>query len=181
MNEIQNNPCSCFHWLSYNIFIVQCSSIYNYAEMVHATNFVFFELQPLLYIPPIHTCARVQRWSTVPDFVFKVKPGTEAYERDMNLEKVSKEEKLNLSRKYFYIGLACAPFVWLANAVWFFREAFFKEDPPKGLRRYVLMSMVGTLIWTVVFVLWTIVYQTQRAKWGAFGDYISFWAPKGIP
>ena len=120
---------------------------------------------------------------TIPDFVSSknLASDLERAQETMNLEKVSPEEKLNMSRKYFYIGFACVPFVWLVNTVWFFREAFFKKDPPKGLRNYVVMSMIGFLIWTAVFLLWTIIFQTQRPNWGAFGDYISFWAPRGIP
>uniref|UniRef100_A0A9L0JJB8 Gamma-secretase subunit PEN-2 n=2 Tax=Equus asinus TaxID=9793 RepID=A0A9L0JJB8_EQUAS len=43
---------------------------------------------------------------------------------NMNLERVSNEEKLNLCRKYYLGGFAFLPFLWLVNIFWFFREAF---------------------------------------------------------
>ena len=101
--------------------------------------------------------------------------------KEMNLERMSTDEKLNLSRKYFYIGFAFLPFVWLVNAVWFFKEAFIKKEPLKNLRFYVLGSIIGVIVWLLVFIAWTVVYQTQRSLWGAAGDYISFWVPTGVP
>ena len=99
----------------------------------------------------------------------------------MNLDKMTSEQKLNVARKYFYIGFAFLPFVWLVNCVWFFKEAFIKKDAPKKLRHYLLGSFVGFLIWTGVLIVWTSVYQTQRPNWGAAGDYISFNVPLGAP
>ena len=99
----------------------------------------------------------------------------------MNLNNVSPEEKLKICRRYFHIGCFGLPFVWLINSVWFFREAFFKKDTPLKLRWYVLASLLGLLIWSIVFVIWTSVYQTQRVKWGAPGVRISFVVPSGKP
>lgn len=98
----------------------------------------------------------------------------------MNLARMSTDEKLNLSRKYFYIGFAFLPFVWLVNAVWFFKEAFIKKDPPKGLRVYVVGSLIGCVAWLLAFSMWIAIYQTQRPHWGAAGDYLSFWVPVGV-
>ena len=47
------------------------------------------------------------------------------------------------------------------------------------IRRYVAGSMLGVLVWVVVVVIWTTVYQTQRPNWGAAGDYISLTVPVG--
>jgi len=58
----------------------------------------------------------------------------------MNLDKVSEEEKLKISRKYFILGFFLLPVVWLANAVWFFREAFIKKHGHPKIRRYVAWS-----------------------------------------
>lgn len=98
----------------------------------------------------------------------------------MQLAKLTDEEKLKISRKYFIIGCFLLPMVWLMNAVWFFREAFFKRSNPT-LRLYVGGSLVGFLVWLVVFIVWVAVYQTQRPHWDAFGDYISFTVPLGKP
>ena len=45
----------------------------------------------------------------------------------MDLRKTTNEEKVKLSRLYFYGGFVFLPFLWFVNSVWFFREAFFKE------------------------------------------------------
>ena len=98
----------------------------------------------------------------------------------MNLNKVSPEERLQICRKYFIVGSFMLPFVWLVNVVWFFREAFFNKDAKPQIKRYVAWSGLGVVIWTAVIVAWTVIYQTQRVKWGLAGDYISIVLPNGI-
>ena len=99
----------------------------------------------------------------------------------MQLAKLTDEEKLKISRKYFIIGCFLLPMVWLVNSVWFFREAFCRKDKDRSrqLQKYVGGSMAGFLVWLVVMVVWVSVYQTQRANWDAIGDYISFTVPLG--
>ena len=97
----------------------------------------------------------------------------------MQLAKLTDEDKLKISRKYFIIGFFLLPMVWLMNSVWFFREAFCKKTASPRLRRYVAGSMVGFLVWLAVFIVWVSVYQTQRPHWDAIGDYISFTVPLG--
>ena len=97
----------------------------------------------------------------------------------MQLAKLSDEEKLKISRKYFIIGFFLLPMVWLMNGMWFFREAFLKKNSPLLLKRYVGGSLVGFLVWLAVAIVWVSVYQTQRPNWGAIGDYISFTVPLG--
>ena len=55
----------------------------------------------------------------------------------MNLEsaKVTSEEKVELCKKYFYLGWLALPFVWGINAVWFYKEAFIKPEFPGQVRR----------------------------------------------
>uniref|UniRef100_A0A1X7SKD5 Uncharacterized protein n=1 Tax=Amphimedon queenslandica TaxID=400682 RepID=A0A1X7SKD5_AMPQE len=48
------------------------------------------------------------------------------------------------------------------------------------VRRYVLFSWLGALIWIAAFILWTSVYQTQRQNWGKSGIYLSFVLPGGV-
>ena len=96
----------------------------------------------------------------------------------MNLEKASEEEKVSVSRKYFIGGFFFLPVLWLVNCVWFLKEAL-KKNGNQMIRRYVAWSMLGTLIWIAVIVTWVSVYQTKRASWGAFGDYISLTVPYG--
>ena len=54
----------------------------------------------------------------------------------MNLEssKVTSEEKVELCKKYFYLGWLALPFVWGINAVWFYKEAFIKPEFPGQVR-----------------------------------------------
>ena len=99
----------------------------------------------------------------------------------MDLNKASEEEKVTICRKYFIGGFFLLPFFWLVNSLWFFREAFLRKDANPKIRRYVGGSMIGTLVWTAVLIVWTVVFQTQRAKWLPFVDYITLTVPNGIP
>jgi len=99
----------------------------------------------------------------------------------MNLERATPEEKVKLCKKYFYVGFFALPVVWFVNAVWFFREAFIKKDNPPVLKKYVIFSAIGFLIWAIFFSIWISVYQSLRPDWGASGDYISFNVPLGKP
>ncbi|XP_045107778.1 gamma-secretase subunit pen-2-like [Portunus trituberculatus] len=101
----------------------------------------------------------------------------------MNLAKVPNDKKLNLCRKYYMAGFALLPFMWAVNALWFMREAFWVPPYPeqKQIRRYVVVSGVGAVVWLVGLVTWVVVFQQHRAEWGATADYLSFFIPKGIP
>ena len=79
-------------------------------------------------------------------------------------------------------GFFALPFVWFVNAIWFFRWAFLKPEFPEQvqIRKYVIRSAIGSFIWTIVLIAWIVVFQMNRASWGATADYISFTIPKGI-
>ena len=47
------------------------------------------------------------------------------------------------------------------------------------LRRYVIYSTIGSLVWIILMVTWITCYQILRPDWGAAGDYISFNVPRG--
>merc|ERR1712018_122326 len=105
---------------------------------------------------------------------------------DLSSPKVSADDKLDLCKKYFYIGFAFLPLLWAVNAVWFAMEAFGKssgegeENPHKGsIRNYVVASGIGALAWIVGLVVWVVVYTQNRTAWGALGDYLSFNIPTG--
>ena len=49
---------------------------------------------------------------------------------NMDSAKVTSEEKVDLCKKYFYVGCLFLPFVWGVNAVWFYKEAFLKPQFP---------------------------------------------------
>ena len=101
----------------------------------------------------------------------------------MNISKASGEQKLQLSRTYFRAGFALLPFLWAVNFCWFFKEAFSRQPYPEQsqIKKYVIYSGIGTFVWIVVLTTWIIIFQTQRAQWGATADYMSFIIPLGKP
>ncbi|XP_065560589.1 gamma-secretase subunit pen-2-like [Artemia franciscana] len=101
----------------------------------------------------------------------------------MDKTKLSDLQRLDLCKKYFYGGFALLPFLWAVNAVWFFTDAFVKAEYPqqREVKKYVIYSSVGALVWTVVLITWTVIYQQNRAAWGEVGDQLSFVIPRGIP
>ncbi|XP_008540556.1 gamma-secretase subunit PEN-2 [Equus asinus] len=102
---------------------------------------------------------------------------------NMNLERVSNEEKLNLCRKYYLGGFAFLPFLWLVNIFWFFREAFLVPayTEQSQIKGYVWRSAVGFLFWVIILTTWITIFQIYRPRWGALGDYLSFTIPLGTP
>ncbi|XP_022668332.1 gamma-secretase subunit pen-2-like [Varroa jacobsoni] len=101
----------------------------------------------------------------------------------MDLRKVRDEEKVDLCRKYFIGGFFLLPFLWAVNAVWFFRDAFFREDfvGQTEIRKYVVRSALGAFAWLIIVVSWNVVFQLNRTSWGADGDKLSVIIPLGIP
>ncbi|XP_044261681.1 gamma-secretase subunit pen-2 [Tribolium madens] len=101
----------------------------------------------------------------------------------MDLSKMTNDKKLYLCRWYFRAGLAFLPFIWTVNAIWFFQEAFRKPEyeEQKEIRRYVIYSAIGSLIWFVIIVTWVTIFQVNRTSWGEFADNISFIIPLGSP
>ncbi len=102
---------------------------------------------------------------------------------DLSNPKVTNADKLNLCRKYFQLGFALLPFLWAINSVWFFHEAFMKkpEYPEQAqIRRYVIMSAIGSLVFLAGLIAWISVFMVNRAEWGEFGDVLSFNIPTGV-
>uniref|UniRef100_A0A1I8ENC3 Gamma-secretase subunit PEN-2 n=1 Tax=Wuchereria bancrofti TaxID=6293 RepID=A0A1I8ENC3_WUCBA len=87
----------------------------------------------------------------------------------MDLRKMSDADKVILCKRYFYIGFALLPLVWIVNAVWFFESAFFDKPSPvqKTIKQYVLYSITGALVWL------------ERAKGLEWTDRLSFVFPVG--
>lgn len=101
----------------------------------------------------------------------------------MDINKLSNPNKLSLCKKYFIVGFALLPFMWAVNAVWFLQEAFFKPPYPeqKPMRKYVVLSGIGALVWLAGLVSWCVVFSQKRSEWGEIGDKLSFVIPKGVP
>ncbi|CAL7951813.1 presenilin enhancer, gamma-secretase subunit [Xylocopa sonorina] len=101
----------------------------------------------------------------------------------MDLSKIPNDKKLYLCKWYFRAGFVLLPFLWAVNAIWFAKEAFIKPhyEEQKQIKRYVLFSAIGAVIWSAALLAWIITFQTQRAAWGEFADSISYIIPTGIP
>lgn len=100
---------------------------------------------------------------------------------DLSNPKVTDQEKLALCKRYFIVGLVALPFVWMVNAVWFSREAFRRPVFPeqKQIRKFVVMSGLGSLAWFIGLTAWLVIYVNKRTEWGEIGDNISFNIPFG--
>jgi len=102
---------------------------------------------------------------------------------NLNSAKVTPEEKVDLCKKYFYLGWLFLPFVWGVNAVWFYPEAFCKPEFPgqSTIKKLVVASGAGALLWGAGLVAWMAVFTANRAEWGAVADRMSFNIPLGQP
>lgn len=100
----------------------------------------------------------------------------------MDLKSASDEEKLNLCKKYFFGGCAFLPLLWIVNVCWFFRYAFQKTvfEQQTQIRKYVILSFVGSILWVGCIIAWIVVFQQNRVMWGETGDALSFVIPKGM-
>ncbi|XP_002732039.1 gamma-secretase subunit PEN-2-like [Saccoglossus kowalevskii] len=101
----------------------------------------------------------------------------------MDLKRVANPDKLDLCRTYYKGGFFCLPFLWIVNFIWFFKDAFIKEEFPqqKQMRTYIIHSAIGSVVWLAIIASWVVVYQIYRPIWQPFADYIAFIIPKGIP
>ncbi len=83
---------------------------------------------------------------------------------DLQNLKMSSEEKVSLCKHYFYLGFLCLPFLWGINAAWFFGEAFRKPifEGQGTIKKLVLMSFIGCLLWTIGLVSWVAVFTINR-------------------
>ncbi|XP_031620055.1 gamma-secretase subunit pen-2-like isoform X2 [Contarinia nasturtii] len=97
----------------------------------------------------------------------------------MDISRATNDRKLYLCKWYFRVGFALLPFIWAVNTVWFFDEAFRKPayDEQKSIRKYVIFSAIGALLWAIGLAAWITIYQTNRVAWGEFADSISFIIP----
>jgi len=107
-------------------------------------------------------------------------------------------------------GFACLPFLWLVNVIWFFEQAYilkafvhqweikkckylcliiYKSCISTCSRCHyntlffldVTFSLIGVIVWTIIFATWTFIFQLNRVQWGELGDSLSFVYPRGMP
>jgi len=94
------------------------------------------------------------------------------------------EERLKLSRNYFIIGFLLLPFVWLTNAVWFWPDCFGARvsdnlEIRKTFKKYVIGSLAGCAVWTLILASWVAYFQMNRKSWDSSSDYLYYWLPYG--
>ena len=101
----------------------------------------------------------------------------------MDLKKTPDPEKVRLSRIYFRAGFVFLPFLWFVNAIWFSREAFFRDEfeGQSEIKKNVIRSAIGALVWIAGLAVWIAMFRMNRASWGYTGDAISFLIPFGEP
>ncbi|KAI6182928.1 Gamma-secretase subunit PEN-2 [Aphelenchoides bicaudatus] len=100
-----------------------------------------------------------------------------------NLERMSPTERLGLCKKYFFIGLAFLPLVWLVNCVWFYRYAFCAQTPDsdekKSMKKYISFSFAGLVFWTVMIITWLCIYTAGRVERADWAETLTFIFPLG--
>ncbi|CAH8461085.1 unnamed protein product [Schistosoma bovis] len=99
----------------------------------------------------------------------------------MDIKRLTGEDKLKLSRTYFFAGIGFLPFLWWINVFCFLKELSAPQTYPESklIRKYVTFSLIGALSWTVVFAVWIITFLNFRVSWGELGDRLSFNIPPG--
>jgi presenilin enhancer 2 len=85
------------------------------------------------------------------------------------------------------VGSLFLPFLWLVNVIWFFKYAFSMncdtdeaEDQRKELKKWVILSGIGTAAWMIILISWNAYFQTYRTSldWADSWTYI---LPVGRP
>jgi len=93
-------------------------------------------------------------------------------------EDITEEKARNISKKMFIGGFFLLPWLWLVNVLLFFSK-YRSPSTPSDIKWYIRNSFFGFLVYTGVFLIWMIVYLTQRNNWGVTGDTISLVIPNG--
>jgi presenilin enhancer 2 len=103
-------------------------------------------------------------------------------------EKLSNEDILRISRRYFYIGCAFLPFLWLVNYIYFRAEVEKRSGQLdkrvrncmlllKKLLRYHLFNMQIFVI-NLLSQLFGL-FVGYRVQWGAAADKLTVVIPRG--
>jgi len=95
------------------------------------------------------------------------------------LEKMSNEELVKISRRMYLGGFFLLPWLWMVNYLYFYRLLKTKEDIDPRVKKYVNNSLIGSILTAIPFIIWFIVFQTQRADWGIVGENLSVVVQRG--
>ncbi|KNC46007.1 uncharacterized protein AMSG_00125 [Thecamonas trahens ATCC 50062] len=90
------------------------------------------------------------------------------------------DQRVAVCRKYFIAGLCFMPLAWMVNIAYFWEELRHPRGHPK-IKRYVMYSAVGSVVYMSAFFVWLAIYLTSWRSWGATGDNISIYVPAGDP
>jgi hypothetical protein len=98
----------------------------------------------------------------------------------MLLEKQSDLELLNITKKYFKLGLFFLPMLWAVMFVWIYPHALKREsnETISRVKNYCRIGIFGSAIFFLLFASWLGIYLQNRDIW-SFGDAISVVIPKG--
>jgi presenilin enhancer 2 len=98
----------------------------------------------------------------------------------MNLEKLSEQQLLDLTKKYFYLGLLFLPMIWCLNFAWIypFVQKHTNYSNYTEIRKFLIFSAIGATIWATGITFWIVTFLTRRNDW-SFADVISVFIPKG--
>jgi presenilin enhancer 2 len=83
-----------------------------------------------------------------------------------------------VAKRLFIGGFLLLPFLWLMNYL-YLRKYIQRASCPPEVKFYVRGSLVGFLVVTSLFAVWTLVFLLFREEMGPAGDSISLLVPKG--
>ena len=77
-------------------------------------------------------------------------------------QKVNEEELLLVSTRYFYLGFALLPWIWLIN--YFYLAPITRDNPSldKKIKQNQMFSLYLSLIFLIIFVAWVASYLVYR-------------------
>ncbi|EPS69856.1 hypothetical protein M569_04908 [Genlisea aurea] len=79
---------------------------------------------------------------------------------------LSNEESLVYARRFFKFGFLCLPFLWAVNCFYFWpalRRPHSRQSDPQ-LRRYLVGSAIGFLLFTAVLLSWALTFAIGGEK-----------------
>ncbi|RUS22959.1 gamma-secretase aspartyl protease complex, presenilin enhancer-2 subunit [Endogone sp. FLAS-F59071] len=96
-----------------------------------------------------------------------------------SIDKLPPTELLWMAKRMFWGGFAFLPFLWLVNFIYLW-PATKRDNAPKELKKYLYMSLIGSIVWFVILSTWFGLFVNMRIAWGAAADMITVVIPKGV-
>eukprot|EP01091_Cochliopodium_minus_P017433 TRINITY_DN6829_c0_g1_i1.p1 TRINITY_DN6829_c0_g1~~TRINITY_DN6829_c0_g1_i1.p1 ORF type:complete len:104 (-),score=20.77 TRINITY_DN6829_c0_g1_i1:125-436(-) len=93
----------------------------------------------------------------------------------------SKKASIHVSQRMLIGGFFFLPWLWLVNAMYFYRQLFAKGDKkiPQVQRNVRISFILGILFW-IPLIVWYVYFAKNWRNWGTFGENLSFINVKGI-